>query len=160
MVLLLQNVFQDLPADIHLTVSDKLFISLTSTKFKNVIVSKFDTKDNLRDALSCSCYIPIFSGQNIPKLRNVKFLDGGLTNQLPIFDSETIKISPFSGKYKHICPPDIFPANITVAGENMYLNKVNILRGVQAVSYLSDEKLSDYYHMGYELTKQYLDTIK
>ena len=152
--------FEDLPPDIHQTTSHKLFISLTNTKFENVIVSKFESKNDLRDALSCSCYIPIFSGQNIPKFRNVKYLDGGLTNQLPIFDEETIKISPFSGKYKHICPPDISRANVTVSGENMYLNYSNFLRGIHAVSSISDKSLYDQYHLGHDLAEKFLIDTK
>ena len=152
--------FEDLPPDIHETTSHKLFISLTNTKFENVIVSNFESRNDLRDALSCSCYIPIFSGQNIPRFRNVKYLDGGLTNQLPIFDKETIKISPFSGKYKHICPPEISKANITVAGENMYLNYLNFIRGIHAVSSNSNKTLDDQYQLGYDLTEKFLKNNK
>ena len=33
------------------------------------------------------------------------YLDGGLTNALPVLDERTVKVSPFAGS-SHICPKD------------------------------------------------------
>ena len=59
---------------------------------KNVVVSNFETKDSLIDALTCSCFIPFFSGYSIPKFKGEKYIDGGFTNQLPVLDEHTVTI--------------------------------------------------------------------
>ena len=154
-----QNVFIDLPPDIHARVNDKLFISMTSAKFNNVIVSNFESRDDLCDALTCSCFLPIFSGYKVPRFRNVHYLDGGLTNQLPVINRDTLKISPFSGKCKHICPEDNGRANITIAHENIFINRPNIIRGIHAIKFLDDKKLSQYYQDGYDTTLRFFEKI-
>ena len=156
---LFQNVFQDLPSDIHITVSDRLFISLTSAKFHNSIVSKFESKEHLCDALTCSCFLPMFSGYEVPRFRNSRYLDGGLTNQMPVIDSDTVKISPFSGKWKHICPEDKGMANITMAQENIFINKQNLVRGIHAIKFLDSSRLSRYYKEGHDRTFRYIEEI-
>ena len=90
---------------------------------------------------------------------NKKYLDGGLTNQLPIFDSATLKISPFSGKFKHICPPDNNFANLTLAKENIFINKDNVIRGIHAITYQNQAVLDKYHKLGYELTLKYLENM-
>ena len=156
---LFQNVFQDLPSDIHTTVSGRLFISLTSAKLHNSIMSKFESKEDLCDALTCSCFLPIFSGYKVPRFRNSRYLDGGLTNQMPVIDSDTVKISPFSGKGKHICPADTGMANITMAQENVFINKQNIVRGIHALKFLDSSRLSLYYKEGHDRTSRYIEKI-
>ena len=89
--------------------------------------------------------------------KGLRYLDGGLTNQQPTFDSATIKISPFSGKYKDICPSETSRANITLANENMYINFNNFIRGKHAISHLDDKTLSYYYQLGYNITKKFLE---
>ena len=127
--------------------------------FQNVIISQFDSNDQLCEAITCSCYLPIFSGSKIPKYLNKKYLDGGLTNQLPIFDSATLKISPFSGKLKHICPQDKNFANLTLANENIFINKNNVIRGIQAITYQNQNVLDHYHNLGYQLTLQYFENL-
>ena len=92
-----------------------------------------------------------------PVGKGLRYLDGGLTNQQPTFDSATIKISPFSGKYKDICPSETSRANITLANENMYINFNNFIRGKHAISHLDDKTLSYYYQLGYNITKKFLE---
>ena len=132
-------------------------MSLTSTTFQNVTVSKFKSNEELRDALQCSCFLPVFSGTRIPRFKGLRYLDGGLTNQQPTFDSATIKISPFSGKYKEICPSETSRANITLANENMFINFNNFIRGKHAISHLDDKTLSYYYKLGYSSTAKFLE---
>ena len=151
--------FQDLPSDIHTTVNDRLFISLTSAKLHNIIVSNFESKEDLCDALSCSCFLPMFSGYKVPRFRNSPYLDGGLTNQMPVIDSDTVKISPFSGKGKHICPEDRGMVNIMMANENIFINKLNFLRGIHAIKFLDNSRLSQYYEDGHERTFRFIEKI-
>merc|ERR1712059_127133 len=81
-----------------------LTVSLTDTKLRNRLVTGFLSKEDLVAALVCSCFLPIFSGSKLPYFRGERYLDGGLTNQLPTLDQNTVKISPFSGKDKQISP--------------------------------------------------------
>jgi len=147
---------EDLPEDICDVVNNKLYISLTTTGFKNVLVSRFSSKEDLVDALICSCFIPFFSGRQVPKYCGKKYLDGGFTNQLPVLGGETIKISPFSGKMKDICPRENSPLNLTMANENMFLNKNNLLRGKYAFSFLGDETLETYFKLGFNETELFI----
>ncbi|XP_039719162.1 1-acylglycerol-3-phosphate O-acyltransferase PNPLA3 isoform X1 [Pteropus medius] len=94
-----------LPANIHQLTSGRMFVSLTRVSdWRNVLVSEFRSKDEVVDALVCSCFIPILSGLIPPSFRGVRYIDGGLTNATPVFDAETtITVSPFYGEYD-ICP--------------------------------------------------------
>ena len=143
----------ELPEDVCNTVNNRLHISLTSTSMQNVVVSRFASRENLVDALICSCFIPVFSGIKVPQYLGKKYLDGGLTNQFPVLDEKTVKISPFSGKFKDVSPGDKSMLSLTLANENMYLSKRNIIRAKHAVSHLDDGKLDYYYKMGFEQTE-------
>jgi len=97
----LRNIIEDvLPQNAHLKANGKLHVSLTNiTTRKNELMSDFRSKDELVDALIASCYIPLYAGINLPSIRGNKFMDGGLTDNLPQFqDGRTITISPFDGK--------------------------------------------------------------
>lgn len=54
-------------------------------------------------ALNCSCFIPVWSGNHVSTYKGVKFIDGGFSDNLPVFDEHTIRICCFSG------PSDISP---------------------------------------------------
>lgn len=71
----------------------------------NVIVSQFDTREELIQALLASSFIPIFSGLFPPKLKGVRYMDGGYSDNLPTLDENTITVSPFCGE-SDICPRD------------------------------------------------------
>uniref|UniRef100_A0A915D5U8 PNPLA domain-containing protein n=1 Tax=Ditylenchus dipsaci TaxID=166011 RepID=A0A915D5U8_9BILA len=95
-----------LPADAHLRCTGKLFISLTRAKdFKNVLVSKFNSREEVIQAVICSCFIPGYMGTELPELGGEVYLDGGFTDDHPTISGNTIKISPYSGR-SDICPAD------------------------------------------------------
>ncbi|XP_007939991.2 1-acylglycerol-3-phosphate O-acyltransferase PNPLA3 [Orycteropus afer afer] len=61
-----------LPANIHQLVSGKMCVSLTRVSDgENVQVSDFQSKDEVVDALVCSCFLPFFSGFIPPTFRGV-----------------------------------------------------------------------------------------
>ncbi|XP_069855998.1 1-acylglycerol-3-phosphate O-acyltransferase PNPLA3 [Dipodomys merriami] len=95
----------ELPPNVHQLVSGKLYISLTRVSDgENVLVSDFHSKDEVVDAVLCSCFIPFFSGLIPPSFRGVRYVDGGLSNNVPFLDSRsTITVSPFYGEHD-ICP--------------------------------------------------------
>ncbi|XP_029991590.1 patatin-like phospholipase domain-containing protein 2 isoform X1 [Sphaeramia orbicularis] len=96
-----------LPADCHHQATGRLGISLTRvTDGENVLVSHFNTKEELVQACVCSAYIPVYCGLIPPSLRGVRYVDGGISDNLPQYElKNTITVSPFSGE-SDICPRD------------------------------------------------------
>ncbi|KAM9845970.1 patatin-like phospholipase domain containing 3 [Aulostomus maculatus] len=98
---------QDLPPDAHVLASKRLCVSLTRVSDgENQLVSDFSTREELIQALICSCFIPIYCGLIPPSFRGVRYVDGGISDNLPHSElKNTITISPFSGE-TDICPRD------------------------------------------------------
>lgn len=95
-----------LPEDAHERVNGKLHISLTRVyDGKNVIVSQFNSREDLLQALLCACFIPVFSGILPPRFHGVRYMDGAFSNNLPTLDENTVTVSPFCGE-TDICPND------------------------------------------------------
>jgi len=95
-----------LPANAHELVNGKINISVTRVSDgQNVILSHFETRAELIQAILCSCFIPFWSGYIPPKFQGVQYIDGGFSKNLLILDENTITISPFSGE-SDICPLD------------------------------------------------------
>uniref|UniRef100_A0A8C7EWG5 Acylglycerol transacylase n=1 Tax=Neovison vison TaxID=452646 RepID=A0A8C7EWG5_NEOVI len=120
-----------LPDDIHRLISGKMCISLTRVSDgENVLVSDFQSKEEVVDALLCSSFIPFFCGIIPPSFRGVRYMDGGLSDNVPFFDAKTtITVSPFYGEYD-ICPKvkstnflhvDLTKLSLRLCSENVYL---------------------------------------
>ncbi|KAL3115891.1 hypothetical protein niasHT_007191 [Heterodera trifolii] len=113
----LMNIVRDeldriLPDNAHQLCSGRLFISLTEySTGQNAIISEFANKKELIQAILCSCFIPIFCGYTVPEFRGVRYIDGGFSDNQPVYDQNTITISPFSGE-SDICPLDHASASI------------------------------------------------
>ncbi|XP_037371049.1 1-acylglycerol-3-phosphate O-acyltransferase PNPLA3 [Talpa occidentalis] len=101
---------QHLPDNIHERLSGKVYLSLTRVAdWKNVLVSEFQSKEEVIDALLCSTFIPFYCGFIPPSFRGVDYVDGGLSNNSPYMDSRTtITVSPYYGEN------DIGPRNISM----------------------------------------------
>uniref|UniRef100_A0A8D0Z962 Acylglycerol transacylase n=1 Tax=Sus scrofa TaxID=9823 RepID=A0A8D0Z962_PIG len=120
-----------LPDNAHQLLSGKLCISLTRVSDgKNVLVSDFRSKEEVLDALLCSSFIPLVSGFIPPSFRGERYVDGGVSDNVPFFDSKTtITVSPFYGE-NDICPKvkstnflhvDFTKLNLRLCSENIYL---------------------------------------
>lgn len=96
-----------LPADCHHRASGRLGISLTRvTDGENVLVTQFNNKEEVVQACVCSAYIPVYCGIIPPTLQGVRYVDGGISDNLPQYElKNTITVSPFSGE-SDICPQD------------------------------------------------------
>ncbi|XP_069327970.1 patatin-like phospholipase domain-containing protein 2 [Eulemur rufifrons] len=96
-----------LPADSHEHANGRLGISLTRVSDgENVIISHFSSKDELIQANVCSAFIPVYCGLIPPSLQGVRYVDGGISDNLPLYElKNTITVSPFSGE-SDICPQD------------------------------------------------------
>jgi len=149
-----------LPPDSHLTLSGRLHVSLTNFSnrpFTNAIVSHFPTRDHLISSLLCSCYLPLISGPSPPTIQGERFLDGGITQQFPTSLIPAIRVSPFSGTEKEICPQDLPGlASVTLSGENVLLSRANARRGYDAFHCLSYDQVHEYYNQGCQDGKEYI----
>ncbi|XP_063601794.1 patatin-like phospholipase domain-containing protein 2 [Penaeus indicus] len=128
--LLREGLLSVLPDDAHKIVSGKLFISVTRVSDgKNILLSHFETREELIQALLCSAFIPGFSGWACPKVGGVRYIDGGFTDNLPEVDAHTVTVAPFCGE-ADICPKDNTAGLITVslANTSIELSKENLYR--------------------------------
>ena len=95
-----------LPGDIHLVVQDRLLVSMTKVWDRsNLAVDKFNSKAELLDALQGTSFVPFICSLLPPRFKDSLVFDGFFTDNLPVFDSDTISVSPFAGTAS-ICPQD------------------------------------------------------
>lgn len=142
--------------------SGRLHISLTRVSDrKNFIVSEFCTKDDLIDALICSSFVPLYSGILPPKYRGVRFVDGALSDNIPILDDATITVSPFAGE-SDICPDDNSCSlhHISLAGTSIQMTTGNLYRMSVAFFPPSPEILSNMCRQGFDDALRYLQKNK
>ncbi|XP_030282212.1 patatin-like phospholipase domain-containing protein 2 [Sparus aurata] len=119
-----------LPEDAHVRASGKLCVSLTRVSDrKNVLVSQFDSRDELIEALICSCFVPFYCGVIPPTYRGVRYVDGAASDNLPRCHlKQTITVSAYAGE-SDLCPRTTSlnfhevrfnNVSIQVNSENMY----------------------------------------
>lgn len=94
-----------LPPDAHVHASRRLGISLTHwPDGENRIITHFDSREEVIQALICTSYIPFYVGFIPPEFRGERYIDGVFSNNVPYSDlSNTITVSPFHGSVD-ICP--------------------------------------------------------
>ncbi|XP_048401434.1 patatin-like phospholipase domain-containing protein 2 [Stegostoma tigrinum] len=96
-----------LPDNAHELATGRLGISLTRVSDgENVLVTVFNNNEELVQACICSTFIPVYCGLIPPTLQGVRYVDGGITDNLPQYElKNTITVSPFAGE-SDICPRD------------------------------------------------------
>uniref|UniRef100_A0A8C0SIZ9 Patatin like phospholipase domain containing 4 n=1 Tax=Canis lupus familiaris TaxID=9615 RepID=A0A8C0SIZ9_CANLF len=96
-----------LPPNAHELAHNRLHVSITNTKTReNYLVSSFSSREDLIKVLLASSFVPIYAGLKPVEYQGQKWVDGGLTNSLPILPvGRTVTISPFSGRLD-ISPQD------------------------------------------------------
>lgn len=154
---------EDLPSDAHIKLSNRLFVSLThATTGKNVIISNWESREDLIQCLLCSCYIPVFSGGPIPKFRGVPYIDGGFSNNQPKppndnCTSSCLTISAFASKC-HICPHDIVPRRryLSFTKEKLLISKNNFTRFYRALMPYDITRLEWQYWQGFKDAESFL----
>lgn len=155
---LLEGLQKFLPADAHERVNGRLHVSLTRTyDGKNIIVSQFDSREDLLQALLCACFIPGFSGILPPRFQGVRYMDGAFSDNLPVLDENTVTVSPFCGE-SDICPRDqsaqLFHVNW--ANTSIELSRQNINRFVRILFPPKPEVLSNMCQQGFDDALQFL----
>lgn len=156
--ILLESLQKFLPDDAHILVNGKLHISLTRVyDGKNVIVSQFNSKEDLLQALLASSFIPFFSGILPPRFHGIRYMDGGFSDNLPTLDENTITVSPFCGE-SDICPRDISSQlfHVNVANTSIELSRQNIYRFARILFPPNPEILSNMCKQGFDDALRFL----
>uniref|UniRef100_A0A8I3W481 Patatin like phospholipase domain containing 4 n=1 Tax=Callithrix jacchus TaxID=9483 RepID=A0A8I3W481_CALJA len=96
-----------LPFNAHELAQNRLHVSISNTETReNYLVSNFSSREDLIKVLLASSFVPIYAGLKPVEYKGQKWVDGGLTNSLPILPfGRTVTISPFSGRLD-ISPQD------------------------------------------------------
>ncbi|KAM6185095.1 omega-hydroxyceramide transacylase [Rhynchocyon petersi] len=154
-----QFLYKVLPEDSYKVATGKLHVSLTRfTDGENVVVSEYTSKEELIEALYCSCFVPIYCGLIPPTYRGQRYIDGGFTSMQPCsFWTDSITISTFSGQ-QDICPQDC-PAifnDFRMFNYSFQFSLENIARMTHALFPPDLQVLHNYYYRGYEDTVSYL----
>lgn len=151
-----------LPDDVHVRASGKLHISLTRAyDGTNVIINEFDSKDEVIQALLCSCFIPFWSGLQAPKFRGTTYIDGGFSNNQLRLDNKTVAVSPFAGE-ADICPQDdsLNLLQISLSNTSFSISPNNLYRLSHALLPPPPEVLSDLCEQGFADGIRFLQRMK
>ncbi|XP_017074495.1 LOW QUALITY PROTEIN: 1-acylglycerol-3-phosphate O-acyltransferase Pnpla3 [Drosophila eugracilis] len=151
---LLEGMHRCLPEDAHQRVSGRLHISLTRVSDRsNVVMSDFSSRQELLDALMCTCFIPGLSGFVPPQVRGVRYMDGAFSNNLPLLDEHTVTVSPFCGE-SDISPrdqnPHLLQLNINWANTCIRLSRRNLRRMVRILLPGRADFMANFCQQGYD----------
>ncbi|CAB1349103.1 unnamed protein product, partial [Coregonus sp. 'balchen'] len=123
--------------DAHIRASGRLAVVITRIPDgQNTVVSEFTSREDVVQALLCSCFIPGYHGIQPPSYKGVHYVDGGLSSIQPTHSSpygQTLTVSPFAGK-ADFCPPD--PASlyvIVMSGMPLHCSVANGYRMLEAL---------------------------
>ena len=95
-----------LPNNIHLVVQDRLLVSMTKVwNPSNLAVNKFSSKAELLDALQGTSFVPFICGLLPPRFKGSLVFDGFFTDNLPVFDSDTMGYYPILAVFGPSCRP-------------------------------------------------------
>ncbi|XP_041654673.1 patatin-like phospholipase domain-containing protein 2 [Cheilinus undulatus] len=143
-----------LPPDAHQLANGRLAVAMTRmTDSKLTIMSKFYSKEDVVQALLCSCFVPGYCGLLPPSFHGEYYVDGGFRSmqpQSPVPCSSILTVSPFSGEVD-ICPSDA-PSmwDMVVSGTTLKGNIANSFRILNALYPIALETLDEAFHSGYK----------
>ncbi|XP_021266624.1 patatin-like phospholipase domain-containing protein 4 isoform X5 [Numida meleagris] len=142
-----------LPSNAHEIAENRLYVSVTNVRNgKNYLFSSFDSREDLIKVLLASSFVPVYAGMKPVEYKGEKWVDGGITNGLPILPfGRTITISPFSGRLD-ICPQDKGRVDLYVkfAKQDIMLSLANLVRLNQAMFPPNQEKMESLYQNGFD----------
>ncbi|XP_062940233.1 patatin-like phospholipase domain-containing protein 4 isoform X2 [Cynocephalus volans] len=137
MALLRSGIESILPSNAHELAQNRLHVSITNTTTRqNYLISDFSSREDLIK----------------------KWVDGGLTNSLPVLPvGRTVTISPFSGRLD-ISPQDKGQLDlyVNIAKQDIMLSLANLVRLSQALFPPSKRKMESLYQRGFQDTVKFL----
>ncbi|KAG8194303.1 hypothetical protein JTE90_004531 [Oedothorax gibbosus] len=147
-----------LPEDAHLHCDGRLHVS--ATRFdngKNVLLTKFATRDELLQALMCSCFIPVYCGYEPPVYYGVAYVDAALSNNSPWLNKHTVAVAPFSGN-SDICPENdgLFLKSLTLSNTSIGLTAKNMKMLFRVLFPASPDIQKDICQQGYNDALRFL----
>ncbi|KAK1152323.1 patatin-like phospholipase domain-containing protein 2 isoform X1 [Acipenser oxyrinchus oxyrinchus] len=144
---------RSLPENAHELATGRLHVSMTRlADGENILVSDFQSREDLVQALLCSCFVPVYCGLVPPSFRGQRYIDGGFTNMQPSQEAcLTVTVSPFAGEMD-ICPqdPTLSSYNLAVSGTNFQLTLQNCTRMADALFPPTGKALKQMYYRGYQ----------
>ncbi|XP_055505662.1 patatin-like phospholipase domain-containing protein 2 [Leucoraja erinacea] len=153
------RLYKGLPDNAHELATGRLGISLTRVSDgENVLVTVFNTKEELVQACICSTFIPVYCGLIPPTLQGVRYVDGGITDNLPLYElKNTITVSPFAGE-SDICPRDCSSNmhELRITNTSIQFNLQNMYRLSKALFPPDQEVMRDMCKQGYSDALDYL----
>ncbi|KAL7673429.1 hypothetical protein ACOME3_008287 [Neoechinorhynchus agilis] len=160
-----------LPQNAHEICSGRLHVGITKLRDgKHRLVSHFDTREQLIEALVCSCFIPLLSGLKPPRYKEAYYWDGGLTQICPILNNETIRVCPFVAAVD-ICPKEeeimsskdlswidrlMQNAYVVKAGVKMRFSYAHFLRFLQGFVPPNIESYCNLYESGFKAALHFI----
>ncbi|XP_021232618.1 patatin-like phospholipase domain-containing protein 1 [Numida meleagris] len=151
-----------LPVNAHQLASGKLHIILTRLRdWNSVTVSEFASKEDIIQAVLCSCFIPLCFGFIPPLYHGVRYIDGEFGMRKASYTSQTtITVSALAGEYD-ICPRDCPVAFFTVQITDwiLQISEQNLYR-IQCLFQCPSEKVcKQLYHDGYQDAVSFLQRL-
>ncbi|XP_067849815.1 patatin-like phospholipase domain-containing protein 2 [Heptranchias perlo] len=147
-----RRLYKELPDNAHELATGRLGISLTRVSDgENVLVTVFNSKEELVQACICSTFIPVYCGLIPPTLQGVRYVDGGITDNLPQYElKNTITVSPFAGE-SDICPRDCSSNmhELRITNTSIQFNLQNLYRLSKALFPPEPEVMRDMCKQGY-----------
>ncbi|XP_015704449.1 patatin-like phospholipase domain-containing protein 4 isoform X3 [Coturnix japonica] len=148
-----------LPSNAHEIAENRLYVSVTNVRNgKNYLFSNYASREDLIKVLLASSFVPVYAGMKPVEYKGEKWVDGGITNGLPILPfGRTITISPFSGRLD-ICPQDKGRVDLYInfAKQDIMLSLANLVRLNQAMFPPNQEKMESLYQNGFDDAVQFL----
>ncbi|XP_074156290.1 patatin-like phospholipase domain-containing protein 4 isoform X2 [Sminthopsis crassicaudata] len=117
-----------------------------------------ETPDSLQLVLLASSFVPVYAGLKAVEYKGEKWVDGGLTNGLPILPmGRTVTVSPFSGRLD-ISPEDKGQLDlyVNIANQDIMLSMANLIRLNQALFPPSQRKMESLYQNGFDDATKFL----
>ncbi|XP_037793482.1 uncharacterized protein LOC119588943 [Penaeus monodon] len=145
---LLKNLLKILPEDAHLRASGRLYL----------VVNHYKSREELVRAVLCCCFLPGISGFSVPSFHGRRYLDGGMTNNMPLKGPNTLAINAFAGEFD-VCPMDNDYQTkwlTTALNQTLEMTMINLRRFFLALVPPNPEELDEFYWQGYEDAKRCL----
>lgn len=141
-----------LPPNAHELAQSRLHVSITSTRTgENALVSSFSSREDLIKVLLASSFVPLYAGLKPVEYQGQTWVDGGLTNSLPILPvGRTVTVSPFSGRLD-VSPQDEGQPGVyvTIANQDVRLSVANLVRLSQALFPPSQREMESLHRRGF-----------